>query len=273
MVLPLIAAGVAAGGSLIGSAMASARAQAAERARRRYMASLDSQLYGSMGEAPDTQAGPSQMAGVYSDPGLVANQNEYLQRLHQQSFEGLNPQDRLSLAQIGQEQQQQERGSREAILQRARATGQIGGGAALGAQLSGSQNAANAARMQGLGVADVSSRRSLDALSRYGMQAGQMRDQGFNESTQRARAADAMRQFNAGQRGAQYDRGLQKAGARAGLLSGNGQSIANEGQMAANFTGAAANMLGQGAATLAGNYMDSQRPSPRFDPYTGERLR
>jgi hypothetical protein len=142
-------------------------------------------------------AGNSSMEGVSTDPALRQAQQNALAKLQQVGAEGLTAEDKFALSQIQSSNRQQERGSREAILQGMQRRGMGGSGNELMAKLQAQQSAADRNNMQGMQQASMAQQRALDAMMASGRMAGSMRDQDFGEKSKIAEARDVMSRFNA----------------------------------------------------------------------------
>lgn len=172
--------------------------------------------------------GPSAMEGVKADEGLRQNQLQALRRLQAASEEGYTDQDKAAVANLMADVNQQERGNRLALQQRM----DPNSGAALAAQMSNQQAAAQRANMGGLNLAASSRAQALRALSQYGDMATGMRTQDFGEQEARARAADAVSKFNAANRqdvyGRNMDRSVHRQDTALNARMGLGKQMANQ---------------------------------------------
>lgn len=140
----------------------------------------------------------SEMKGISLDPELRKAQLGALR-----DFQGIadaGGMDARSVANLAQAQStigQQERGSREAILQNAAQRGIGGSGLELAAQLQNQQSAADRMSLQGTQSAADANDRRLAALSQVAGLGGQIRGQDFGEQEKIASAQDAINRFNA----------------------------------------------------------------------------
>ena len=186
----------------------------------------------SVGElSPDleqaTQVGPSAYDDIETDAGLRQSQLNALAQLEKQGQGELNAGDRYSLAQIQGQAAQQERGSREAILQSAQRRGTGGSGMELLANLQAQQSAADRSHIGGLQQASAAQQRALDAMMQGGQLAGSIRNQDFSEQDRIASARDVMSKFNAGLMADTNQRNVDRSNqAQAGNLQ-NRQRIAD----------------------------------------------
>lgn len=177
-------------------------------------------------------AAPSQAGQVKGNAQLQNAQMQALNALQAQSQTGMSSADRARLNQIQQQMATQAEGQRQAVLQNFAQRGLAGSGNELLAQLQASQNAANQANQQGLGVAGQAQQNALQALSQYGNQAGAMEGQQFNQQTQAAQAQDLLNRFNVQNQQQQQARnvGMQNAAQQYNLQNQQGIQNANVGQ-------------------------------------------
>jgi len=132
----------------------------------------------------DTQGKQAQMAA--------------LQQLSEIGNEGgLTASDRAKLQAIQSQEQTAARGSREAILQNARARGVGGSGLELMSQMKNQQEAATRQSQRDLDVAAMGQERALQALQSAGQLGGQINQQQFGQQSTMANAANEIARFNA----------------------------------------------------------------------------
>jgi len=150
--------------------------------------------------APEfTSQQDSGMAGVSTDPRLKEAQMSALASLQGISANGgMTAEDRANLARSQTQAAQADRGRREAILQNANARGMGGSGMELLAQLDSSQAATDRQAQEGLDINGMAQKRALESMMQGGQLAGDMRNQDFGEQSDKARAQDAINQFNTG---------------------------------------------------------------------------
>lgn len=149
----------------------------------------------------DAQVGQSAMGQVQADPQAVAAQRLALQRLQEDSSTiGLTAPERAEMGAAMDDAAQYERGQREAILQNAQARGMGGSGLELASLLQGQQGGAMRAHAAGRDAAAMAARRRALANMQLGQFGSQLRGQGFGEDADKARAYDAIAQFNANNR-------------------------------------------------------------------------
>ena len=135
---------------------------------------------------------------ISTDPRLRSSQMAALSSLEDLAHNGgMSVTDKANLQAIQDSNAQAERGSREAILQNAKARGIGGSGLELAAQLQNQQGSATRNSQQGLGVASMAEQRALDALMKSGQLSGDIRAQDYGEAAKAAEAQDAINRFNA----------------------------------------------------------------------------
>lgn len=140
----------------------------------------------------------SKMNDVNLDPSLKQAQIDALSQLQNiGSMGGLTAQDRAKLGDIKSQEDAQNKGKREAILQNARARGVGGSGLELAAQLQGQQDSASRQSQRDMDVAALAEQRALDAIMQSGSLAGNISNQQFGQQAQIAGANDAISKFNA----------------------------------------------------------------------------
>jgi hypothetical protein len=165
-------------------------------------------------EAAATDMGPSAMEGIALDPALRQQQMASMAALQDiANSGGLTSKDKANLSRIETDNATADRGRREAIRQNMAARGMGGSGMDLLAQLQSSQAATDRAAQQGLDVAGMAEQRALDAIMQSGNLAGNLRGQDYSEASQKAKAQDAIAQFNAANKNqfAQYNAGQRSA--------------------------------------------------------------
>lgn len=145
-----------------------------------------------------SEAGPSAMEGVKTDPRLQENQMASLAALEDiYKSGGMTAADQANLSKIQTQAQTADRGRRGAIQQQMASRGMGGSGMDLLAQLQSSQAATDQMGQQGLDVAGMAQDRALNAMLQSGELAGGIRGQQFGEQSQVASARDAINKFNA----------------------------------------------------------------------------
>lgn len=149
-------------------------------------------------QAQTALAGPSALSSIQDNPALLSQEQGSLGALQDlASRGGMNQTDVANLNRIQDSAAQQSRGQQDAIMQSMAERGMGGSGNELLARLSASQNATNQAAQQGLDIAGQAQQRALQAMMQGGQLASQLQGQQFNESAQKAAAADAIARFNA----------------------------------------------------------------------------
>lgn len=222
----------------------------------------------------------SQEQQVQEDQGLVGQQRTALQKLAEVGEVGLTPEERVQLSEMQQQVAAQSQARQRAIQQDMSERGMGSSGANLVARLQSEQAATNTQAQQTNDLQAQAYRRALEATTGAGNMAGQMADQQFSRDSQRARAADAITQFNTAQRAnanqynvGQFNQAQQQMAAMRQKLedqrvaNANQQQMYNKGLIQQDFqnqiqkaTGQnvqsnnMANMYGQQAANTAQNY-------------------
>lgn len=202
-------------GGLIGQGAANSQAAAANAARQQALAAfanintpsvqdqlLNLQTTGLQGTYnPLTQnavnLGPSQMAGISTDPRLQQAQMSALQQLSGLSQTGLSPADLAAMEQSRRASAENAQAQQQAVLQNMQQRGQGGSGAELIARLKAAQSGSDAASQAGMQTVQQAQARALQALSQQGSLAGQIQGQQFGEQADIARAKDIIGQYNA----------------------------------------------------------------------------
>lgn len=176
----------------------------------------------------------SQLNNVSVNPALRAAQMQALQSLQQQSTQGLSASDKLALTQIGQQNSQQANSANQAVLQNAAARGMGGSGATLAAQLANNQNSANNQQNKSMQVAAQAQQNALSATAQAGQLGNSLEQSQYGESSNAARAQDAINQFNtANKQGVNAQNTLAQNQANA-YNQQNAQNISNTNTNLAN---------------------------------------
>lgn len=145
----------------------------------------------------DRAAVESAMANLpETDPRLKKAQMDALTSMQRRGSEGLTLSDRADLEKLQMDAARAGRGSREALLQRAAASGQPMGAAALSLAQQAEQDTANQAAQRSLEIAAMRQQAKRDALAKAGGLASDFRTQEFNEQSSVASAKDALAKFN-----------------------------------------------------------------------------
>lgn len=152
---------------------------------------------------------PSAMMQVTTDPRLKQAQISSLEKILQVSGEGITPVEQAAIKKLRSGVNQQDTARRQAVLQNMAQRGIGGSGIELAAQLQGAQAAAERESQGTLDIAAQAQQRALEAMSKGGTLASQIRGQEFGEEASRAQAADEIAKFNALQRSAVQQRNIQ----------------------------------------------------------------
>lgn len=145
------------------------------------------------------QQGQTALSKIQTDPRLKNAQMRALSSLQEiEKQGGLTAEDKMKVAQVQQQVGKAARGAREAIMQRASASGTSGGGAQLAAQLSAEQGAADTAAMEGMSTAAGAQQRGLQAIIQGAELAGKTRSQEYGEQAEAAKSQDIINRFNTG---------------------------------------------------------------------------
>lgn len=139
----------------------------------------------------------SAMNGVQPDAATVQAQREALVYFQDVAKNGMTAADRAQLESTMIQENANERGNREAILQQMAQRGQLGSGAEIQSKLISQQGSANRNFAAGTNMAAAAQQRALQAMTQAGSYATSLRGQEVSEQTAKAQAADAIAQFNA----------------------------------------------------------------------------
>lgn len=154
----------------------------------------------------------TELENIILDPRLREAQMQVLSELDNiVASEGLDPIAQAQINEIRNEVGQQERSSREAIIQNANRRGVGGSGLELAAQLANQQGSATRAADAGFNVAAQAQQRALDALRQKGETAGNIRSQDYNQQRDLAQAQDVINAFNVNQRTGAQQRNVDRA--------------------------------------------------------------
>ena len=171
------------------------------------------------GDVDPSLLGQSEMAGINLDPAARQAQMEALQYMQNLANEGgMNDMDKARMAEIQQQADRRERGQREAIEMNMRQRGIGGSGLELMSKLSNQQASADRSNMEALQVNAEAQRRALQAMQQAGSMGSQVRGQDYQQAADRARAMDAIAQFNAQ---SQNQAGYANRDARQGVMNNN----------------------------------------------------
>lgn len=141
----------------------------------------------------------SDLETVQADPALLGAQHAALGQLQNLSRGNMTRADMARLQKEMRTAGEQERGSREAILQNMQERGMGGAGTNVAALLQAQQSGANRAADFASNIEGQIQNRALGALEAGAQQAGQMRASGFDEASRRAAAQEARTRYNTAQ--------------------------------------------------------------------------
>lgn len=142
--------------------------------------------------------GPSEMAGIATDPSLRQAQLNALAKLQEiGAAGGRDAQFLAEQSQLESDINRNLRGNQEAILQNMAARGTAGGGQELAARQMASQDAANRQAQMAMDAKAQAQQRALQAIMQGGQLGGQIQQQDFGQAQAKAQAADAIAKFNA----------------------------------------------------------------------------
>ncbi len=140
---------------------------------------------------------PSKFNDIATNPSFDEAELGALDKLQEIGDQGgLTAVDEGRLSDISRQENQQERGSREAILQNANQRGVGGSGFELMAQLMNQQGSAERKSARDSDVAGMAEQRALDAIINSGKLASDLESQDFNKAAQIAQANDEIERFN-----------------------------------------------------------------------------
>lgn len=142
------------------------------------------------------QQDPAMLALITEDSRFKDAQLQGMQSLEARSRQGLGAEDRAALNSVRAGSAQQERGSRDAILQNMASRGMAGSGQELAAQLANSQASAQNASQQGDAIAAQASRNALQAITDRSSIANQARGADLQANSANANVKNAVQNFN-----------------------------------------------------------------------------
>lgn len=251
-------------GELIGNALGAGDRAKAQAILEKAYASYGPDILKAPGVAELTpHLDTSAMANVHADPTAIAAQQSALTRLMRYGEQGPdNIEFRAQMDAATRAANQQAAGQNEALRNEMQARGRGNTGAEYANRALANQQAAERASAGGFQAAMGADQRALAALASGAGLASTIRGQSFDEGAARARASDALAQFNelgrvsGNQQHFANQMGINAAQANAGANLANSY-MGNAAQVANTATNIGQG-IGQGAATL-GNYWDSQR--------------
>ncbi len=227
-------------GALVGKALG----QKDEEQSRNYEQQQLDQLTGlnapTLERVQAEQMGRSGLNDYHADPRFKQAQLDAINAYGQVGREGYTGADRAAMDEAQRDVASQERGQREALLQRADMQGGLSSGNALGASLVAQQGQADRAGAAGNRVVLAGRQRALDAYGKAADLASGARGQEFGEASRLAQANDDIARFNTGQRS-------QAGYYNAGLGQQDFNNRAGVAQMKSGAYGQAANRAHQRA--------------------------
>jgi len=172
--------------------------------------------------------GPSEMAGIGTDPALRKAQMSALAKLSGiGEAGGQDAQFIADSARLISDVNTENQGREAAIQQNLAARGMGGGMSELVQRNLSSQAAANRQAQAGLDLKAQAEQRALQAMMQSGQLAGQMQGQDFQQSADKAKAADLINQFNAQNRQQVGSRNVQAKNAAQEYNANSSQNVAN----------------------------------------------
>ena len=170
----------------------------------------------------------SQWSNYAADNDLRDSQAVALDRFMEiANADGLDAQAKARLEQMRSEEDQRERGSREAILQNAQMRGAGGSGLEFLNKINNAQSSADRRRLENTRILADSESRALNALAQGTGVAGDMRRQDFSEFSGKADALDAISRFNNSNRQQNYNAQAEAANKTSESRAGANQSVFN----------------------------------------------
>lgn len=142
--------------------------------------------------------GPSEMAGIATDPSLRQTQLKALGKLQEiGDAGGMDAQFMSDSNQVLTDINAANQGREGAIQQNLATRGLSGGMSELVARNMSAQNASNQHAQSALDLKAQAEQRALQSLMQSGQLAGQMQGQDFSQASEKAKAADSIARFNA----------------------------------------------------------------------------
>lgn len=154
------------------------------------------QQYQSTGNLTTEDLGPSQMAGIQSDPKYKQAELAALRGLEDQAQNGFTARDRADMSRVQSQISQGHRGRMGAIQQNMQARGIGGGGMELAASLQSAQDANEIAAMRGLEQEATMQERKSAATRDLGSMSSSLQQRDFGQAAQQAQSADQIARFN-----------------------------------------------------------------------------
>lgn len=198
--------------------------------------------------------GDTQLDSISLDPSTRNAQMQALAQLQAISEQGgMDSVDRARMADIMGQAASQAKGQRDAIAQNMQARGLAGSGMEMVQQQMANQNAAQMANQGGLQTAAAAQQRALDAIMGAGSMGANIRNQDYGIASDRAKAQDAINQFNTQNRQNVMGRNLDRTNAinTANTDLRNQQQINNKGLYQQRFENQVAKAQGASGANQA----------------------
>lgn len=169
----------------------------------------------------------SSMTQIKEDQGVKDMQLNALKTIAQRAQGGLTPEDRVAMMNLQDQMSQQAQQNQASMLQNMQQRGISGSGAEIAGMIAGNQQSLNQGAQGARDLMASQSRQALEALAKQGSMSGDIRRQDFDVASAKAKAADAMNQFNT-----QNQMAVQQRNVGAKNLAGaadweNKQKIAN----------------------------------------------
>lgn len=139
---------------------------------------------------------PSQMESVEADAQFEEAQRRSLEQMQDVADGGLTEADMAAARQMQRQVDNADVARRKSVLNQMAQRGVLGSGMELAAQLQSAQEATQNQSDASDRLMQQAQSRALEAIARTGNMADQARQQDFNEQSARAKAADAISQFN-----------------------------------------------------------------------------
>lgn len=166
---------------------------------RRYVdefTSMNPAEYDSAGNLIQYEMGPSDYENIRTDPRYGEYELSALRELENASRDGLTDRDRADLMRTENIANRANRGRIESIRQNMQARGMGGGGLDLVAQLQSAQDANEMEALRALEVSGMAQDRKRRATLDLGGMASNLQQRDFQQAAEKARARDAINQFN-----------------------------------------------------------------------------
>jgi hypothetical protein len=144
----------------------------------------------------EINATASQMGAIKEDPGLRNAQMSALAGLQERGRAGMTAIERAQLNKTRNDVARDAQAKQAQIMQSFAARGQGGTGAELTAALQSAQSGDERMSEESDRLAAMAQQNALQALSQSGTMGGQIRSQDFENASAKAKAADAINQFN-----------------------------------------------------------------------------